>query len=145
MTSAASSAKKILRASFFRSVASSSEWPMMNSAVLMNAGSEDYFTGHSLSFGGTTAVVSHFGAESGVASGCPRMMKQILLCVPAVFAKVFLCERPKPSGVQFSRARKILFAQDPLDPDIDRERAQPLVGKKHHAISNLRAYAWQLA
>jgi len=60
-------------------------------------------------------------------------------------AKVSLCERLEPGGVQSSRPRKILFAQNPLDPDVDRERAQPLVGKEHHTISNLRAYAGQLA
>src|SRR5438105_11178571 len=81
-------------------------------------------------------------ASSG---GFPRMMKQILLCVTAMVAKISLCERLEPGGVQSSRPRKILFAQNPLDPDVDRERAQPLVGKEHHTISNLRAYAGQLA
>src|SRR2546430_3264328 len=74
-----------------------------------------------------------------------RVMKQILLCVTAMVSKVSLCERSKPRGVQFSRSRKIPFAQYPLDPDIDRERAQPLASKEHHTISNLRAYARQLA
>ena len=60
-------------------------------------------------------------------------------------SKVSLCERAKARGVQFSRPRKIAFAQNPLDPDVYRERAQPLVSKEHHTISNLRAYAWQLA
>src|SRR5438874_873349 len=72
-------------------------------------------------------------------------MKQILLCVAAMFAEVSLCERLQPRRVQFSSSRKILFAQNPLDPDVDRKRAQPLVGKEHHTISNLRAYARQLA
>jgi hypothetical protein len=75
----------------------------------------------------------------------PRVMKQILLCVTAMVPKVSLCERSKPSGVQFSRPGKIVFAQHPLNPDVDRERAQPLVGKEHYTISNLRAYARQLA
>src|ERR1700731_4781778 len=52
-----------------------------------------------------------------------RMMKQILLRVTAMVPKVTLCERPEPRGVQFSRPREILFAQNPLDPDVDRERA----------------------
>ena len=73
------------------------------------------------------------------------MMKEILLCVTAMVPKVSLCERLEPRGVQSSRPRKILFAQNPLDPDVDRERAQPLVGKEHHTISNLRAHARQLA
>ena len=73
------------------------------------------------------------------------MMKQILLCVTAMVPEVSLCERSKPRGVQFSRPREIAFAQNPLDPDVDRERAQPLVGKEHHTISNLRAHAGQRA
>jgi len=50
-------------------------------------------------------------------------MKQILLCVTAMIAKVFLCERSKPSGVQSSRPWKVAFPQYPLDPNIDRESA----------------------
>jgi hypothetical protein len=73
------------------------------------------------------------------------MMKQILLRITAMVPEVSLCERSKARRVQFSRPREILFAQNPLDPDVDRERAQPLVGKEHHTISNLRAYAGQLA
>src|SRR5262245_49659157 len=72
-------------------------------------------------------------------------MKEILLGVTSMVSEVFLCERAKPGGVQSSRSRKILFPQDSLDPDIDRECAQALVGKEHHAISNLCAHARQLA
>src|SRR5205807_85755 len=75
----------------------------------------------------------------------PRMVKQILLCVTAMVAEVSLCERTKPRRVQFSRPRKIVFPQDTLDPDVDWECAQPLIGKEHHTISNLHAYARQLA
>src|SRR3981081_3867505 len=67
----------------------------------------------------------------------PRVMKQILLGVTAVVPKVSLCERSKTRGVQFSRPREILFAQNPLDPDVDRERAQPLAGKQKHTLINL--------
>jgi hypothetical protein len=59
-------------------------------------------------------------------------------------SEVFLCERSQPCGVQFSRPREILFSQDPLDPNVDWERAQPLVGEEHHTISNLCAHARQL-
>src|SRR5256714_14613362 len=70
-------------------------------------------------------------------------MKQILLGVTAMVAEVSLCERSQPRRVQSSRPGKVLFPQHPLDPDIDRKGAQALVSKEHHAISNLRAYAWQ--
>src|SRR6202045_1991240 len=70
-----------------------------------------------------------------------RVMKQILLGIAAMLSKVLLCERSQPRCVQFSRARKVVFAQDPLDPDIDGEGAQTFVSEKHHTISNLRAYA----
>src|SRR5262249_28147950 len=56
------------------------------------------------------------------------VMKEILLGVASMVAEVFLCERPQPGGVQSSRPRKILFSQHPLNPDVDREGAQPLVG-----------------
>jgi hypothetical protein len=68
-----------------------------------------------------------------------------LLRVTAVLAEILLCERSQPCGVQFSRTGKVLSPQNPLDPDVDREGAQTFVGKKHHAISNLCAYAGQLA
>src|SRR2546421_162654 len=51
------------------------------------------------------------------------VMKQILLCVTAMVAKVSLCELPESCRVQSSRQREILFAQNSLDPDVDRERA----------------------
>ena len=38
-----------------------------------------------------------------------------------------------------------MLLQHALDPDIDRERAQPFVGEEHHAIRDLRADAGQLA
>lgn len=72
-------------------------------------------------------------------------MKQILLGVTAVFSEVLLCERLESGGVQFSRARKVAFSQDPLDPDIDGEGTQAFVSEEHHAISNLCAYPGQLA
>ena len=39
---------------------------------------------------------------------------------------------------------KIFLFQNALDPHVDRKCLQPLVGKKHHTISNLRAHARQL-
>src|SRR5260370_8718182 len=37
-----------------------------------------------------------------------------------------LCERLEPGGVQSSRPRKILFAQNPLDPDRSEEHTSEL-------------------
>src|SRR5215813_3961732 len=38
-----------------------------------------------------------------------------------------------------------MLFQHALDPDIDRERSQPFIREKHHAICNLRPNAWQCA
>ena len=75
----------------------------------------------------------------------PRVMKQILLRVPAVFAEISLGELPQPLRAYFLSTRKIMLPQHALDPDIDRECSQPLIRKKHHAICNLRSHAWQRA
>src|SRR2546430_8126475 len=80
--------------------------------------------GHALScptfFGGP----SRTGIYGAAPSSLPRVMKQILLGVTAMVAKVSLCERSQPRGVQSSRPRKVLFPQHPLDPDVDRKGAQ---------------------
>src|SRR5438477_9638860 len=67
MPSAARSAQKILCASFFLSAASSVEWPMMNSAVVMDSEPKHYLTACPLSFRRTRAAcpelaerVAHF-------------------------------------------------------------------------------------
>ena len=51
-----------------------------------------------------------------------------------------------PKIPQFPRrqpapARKILLAQDSLDPDVDRKSAQAFVGKEHDAVGHFRADA----
>ena len=74
-----------------------------------------------------------------------RMMKQILLRVATVFAEVRFRELPQPLRGHFLSTREIMLPQHALDPDIDRECAQPLIRKKHHAICNLRPHAWQRA
>ena len=111
---------------------------MMNSAVVIKLEPEHYLTPEAV----TNLPALPLSCLSLTHS---RVMKQVLLGITAMFAKVFLCERPQPCRVQFSRPRKILFPQNPLDPDVDRERAQALVGKEHHTISNLCAHARQLA
>src|SRR6266550_9369150 len=79
------------------------------------------------------------------ASATPRLVKQILLRVPAVFAEIGFGELAKPLRAHLPSTRKIMLPQHALDPDIDRKCSQPLIPKKHHAICNLRPHAWQRA
>ena len=72
-------------------------------------------------------------------------MKQVLLRVPAVFAEISLGEQPQALRSYFLSAGKIMLLQYTLDPDINRECAQPLIRKKHNAVCNLRPHAWQRA
>ena len=57
------------------------------------------------------------------------MVKQVLLSIPSVFAEMVRGESAQLSRGRFSFAGEILFAQDALDPDIDRKRSQPFVGE----------------
>src|SRR5215475_2520122 len=66
----------------------------------------------------------------------PRVMKQILLRVSAVFAEISVGELAQPVQGHSLSPRKIMLSQHTLDPDIDRECSQPLIGKKHYAIGN---------
>src|SRR5881394_3949581 len=71
------------------------------------------------------------------------MMKQILLCVAAMFAKIGLRKRAKLLRRNRFVSREILLSQNALDPDIDWKSAPTFVGKKHDTIRDLRAHAWQ--
>ena len=71
-------------------------------------------------------------------------MKQILLRVTAVWSEVGFAKGAQLRFGRFSVSGKIFLFQNTLDPDVDRKRSQPFVGKKHHTISNLRAHARQL-
>jgi hypothetical protein len=71
------------------------------------------------------------------------MMKQILLCVTPIFAKICLREFAKLQGRHPFLSRKILLLQGPLDPDVDWERAQTLKGEQHYTVGNLRSHAGQ--
>src|SRR5438876_5114713 len=73
------------------------------------------------------------------------MEKQVLLRVSAVFAKIAFGEFPQLLRRHFLSTRQIMLSQNPLDPDVDRECAEPLVCKEHHAICNLRSHTGQLA
>src|SRR4029077_4731648 len=59
----------------------------------------------------------------------PRVMKQILLRVATVFAEVRFRELPQPLRAHFLSTRKIILPQHALDPDINRECAQPFIRK----------------
>src|SRR5215469_4056720 len=73
------------------------------------------------------------------------MMKQVLLRVTAVLAKMRLRKFAQLPGRDFLSARQITLSQNPLDPDVDWKCAEPLVCKEHHAICDLRSYARQSA
>ena len=73
------------------------------------------------------------------------VVKEVLLRVAAVIAEIRLAKRAELLRRHLAFPGKIFLFQDALDPDIDRKRAQPLVGEEHHAISDFRADAGQLA
>jgi hypothetical protein len=50
-------------------------------------------------------------------------MKQVLLCVTAMFAKIGLAKFPQALRIQFPGARKILLPQNSLNPNVDRKGA----------------------
>src|SRR5213594_1653973 len=72
-------------------------------------------------------------------------MKEVLLCITAVFAEIGFAEFTELPRRHFLSTRKIMLSQNPLDPDVDWECVQPLVGKEHHAICDLRPDAGQRA
>jgi len=72
------------------------------------------------------------------------MVKQILLRVAAVFAKIAFGKFTQLLCRHFPSTLQIMLSQNPLDPHIDRECAEPLVCKEHHAVCDLQAHARQL-
>jgi hypothetical protein len=56
-------------------------------------------------------------------------MKQILLRVTSMFAKIGFAKFAQPLRRHFLRPRKIFLPQNALDPDVDGKRAQTFVGK----------------
>jgi hypothetical protein len=50
-------------------------------------------------------------------------MKQVLLRVTAMFAKIGFAKFPQPLRVQFPGAREILLPQNALNPNVDRKGA----------------------
>src|SRR5213076_2267447 len=72
-------------------------------------------------------------------------MKQVLLGIPAVFPKIGFGKFTQLLCRHFLPAREITLSQNPLDPDIDWECAEPLVGKEHDAVCDLCTHTRQLA
>ena len=72
-------------------------------------------------------------------------MKQVLLGIAAVFPKIGFGKFTQLLRRYFLPAREITLSQDPLDPDVDWERAEPLVGEEHHAVCDLHAHPRQIA
>ena len=72
-------------------------------------------------------------------------MKQVLLRIPTVFAKIGFRKFTQLLRRYFLPAREILLSQNALDPDVDWECAEPLVSKEHHAVCDLRAHTRQIA
>ena len=70
-------------------------------------------------------------------------MKQVLLRVTAVFAKIRFRKFPQPQFRDFPFPRKILLFQNPPDPDVDWKSAQSFVGKEHYTIGNLHSHTGQ--
>src|SRR5881275_2743717 len=99
----------------------------------------------------TVAATTRVSPLGGSGAGRPRfrvfdhsgMMKQILLCVAAMVAKIGLRKRAKLLRRDLFGSREILLSQNALDPDIDWKSAPTFVGKKHDTIRDLRAHAWQ--
>ena len=56
-------------------------------------------------------------------------MKQVLLRVTTMFAKIGFRKFAQPLRRRLSFPRKIFLSQNALDPDIDRESAQTFVSK----------------
>jgi hypothetical protein len=56
-------------------------------------------------------------------------MKQVLLRVTTVFAKIGFRKFAQPLNRRLPFPRKIFLSQNALDPDIDRESPQTFVGK----------------
>jgi hypothetical protein len=71
------------------------------------------------------------------------MVKQVLLRVTAVFAKIGLGKLAQLQLGNFFLPRKILLFQNSLDPNVNRECAEALIGKEHYTVSYLRSHAWQ--
>ena len=72
-------------------------------------------------------------------------MKQVLLRVTAVLAKIGFGKFAQSQLGDFFLPRKILLFQNSLDPDVDWKSAQALVSKEHCTVSNLGSHAGQRA
>jgi hypothetical protein len=71
------------------------------------------------------------------------MMKQVLLRVTAVFAKIGFRKFAQLQFGDFFLSREILLFQNSLDPDVDRKCAEAFIGKQHYTVSYLCSHAGQ--
>jgi|SRR5437868_13986919 len=74
-----------------------------------------------------------------------RVMKQVLLRVTTLRAKIACRELSQCLRRHCRLCSEILFAQYPLDPDVNRKRTGPLVGEQHHAVCDLCPDTRQIA
>src|SRR5204863_2400079 len=75
----------------------------------------------------------------------PCVMKQVLLRVSAVLPEMRFRKFTQLLCCRVFSTRKITLSQNALDPDVDRECAEPFIGKEHDAIRNLWPYTRQRA
>ena len=71
------------------------------------------------------------------------MMEKILLSVTSVGTKMLCAEALKPLQCDRAFAGKITLPQDPFDPDVDRERPEPLIPKEQYAIGDFLSHPRQ--
>src|SRR2546423_2993799 len=74
-----------------------------------------------------------------------RVMKQILLRVATMCAKIICSEIRQHLSSHLALPDKIFFAQDSFDPNINRERCDSLKGEEHNAIRHFHPDARELA
>ena len=68
-------------------------------------------------------------------------MEEVLLGVAAVFAEVCAGEIAEFSGGDLAPSLEVVLAQDALDPDVDGERPDSLVGEEQDAVGHFFADA----
>ena len=71
------------------------------------------------------------------------MVKQVLLRVTAVFAKIGFGKFAQHQFGNLFVPREILPFQNSLDPDVDRKCAEAFIGKQHYTISYLFSHPGQ--
>jgi hypothetical protein len=73
------------------------------------------------------------------------MMEKVLLGVSAMLSKMTRRKLAQLFYGHLPSAQKIFIAQGPFDPNVDRERSQPLEAEQHNAVGDLGADSGQSA